>query len=186
MLQILHQNDYKISSWSGGKTIQLAIYPETCDYADRDFLWRISSATVDLPESDFTALPDYQRYITPIAGEMTLCHDGGARTSVPVGTIHAFDGAADTHSWGCCTDFNLMLRKGRASGGMRRIAGSAGSEYAVEVPENHVALLYCVQGDVQIEGTDATFSAGDSLLTDAPVRLLLRADSVLMEATASR
>ena len=181
MLQILHQSDYKISSWSGGKTIQLAIYPEGCDYADRDFLWRISSATVDLPESDFTALPDYQRYITPIAGEMTLCHDGGARIPVPVGTIHAFDGAADTHSWGRCTDFNLMLRKGRASGGMRRIAGSAGSECRVEVPENHIALLYCAQGEVQIEGANLTFAAGDSLVTDAPVRLLL-----LMEATASR
>lgn len=186
MLQMLHQNDYKISNWSGGKTIQLAIYPEGCDYADRDFLWRISSATVDLPESDFTALPDYQRYITPIAGEMILCHDGGARIPVPVGTIHAFDGAADTHSWGRCTDFNLMLRKGRASGGMRRIAGSAGSECRVEVPENHIALLYCAQGEVQIEGANLTFAAGDSLVTDAPVRLLLRADSVLMEATASR
>ena len=186
MLQILHQNDYKISNWSGGKTIQLAIYPEGCDYADRDFLWRISSATVDLPESDFTALPDYQRYITPIAGEMTLCHDGGARIPVPVGMIHAFDGAADTHSWGRCTDFNLMLRKGRASGGMRRIAGSAGSECRVEVPENHIALLYCAQGEVQIEGANLTFAAGDSLVTDAPVRLLLRADAVLMEATASR
>ena len=118
----------------------------------------------------------------PIGGVVAI----GARIPVPVGTIHAFDGAADTHSWGCCTDFNLMLRKGCASGGMLRITASAGSEYAVEVSENHIALLYCVQGDVQIAGTDAAFAAGDSLLTDAPVRLLLRADSVLMEATASR
>lgn len=186
MLQILHQSDYRISNWSGGKTIQLAIYPADCDYANRDFLWRVSSATVDLPESDFTALPDYQRYITPIAGEMTLCHDGGAHIPVPIGAIHAFDGAADTHSWGCCTDFNLMLRKGRASGGMRRIACAAGDVCRIEIPENHVALLYCVQGDIQISDTDSAFGAGDTLFTDAPVTLQARTDCVLMEATASR
>lgn len=112
MIRVLHETDYQISNWSGGKTIQLAIYPENSDYSKRNFLWRISSATVDLPESDFTALPDYLRQITPISGEMTLQHDGETRIPIPVGTIHTFDGGAMTHSWGCCTDFNLMLRKG--------------------------------------------------------------------------
>ena len=59
----LSQKDYKISDWSGGKTIQVAIGPADAVYADKDFLWRISSATVDLPESDYTSLPDYMRLL---------------------------------------------------------------------------------------------------------------------------
>ena len=46
----LTESDYRISDWSGGKTVQIAIAPEDAQYADRAFLWRLSSATVDLDE----------------------------------------------------------------------------------------------------------------------------------------
>ena len=47
----LTAGDFQVSTWSGGKTIQIAISPEGAAYADRDFLWRVSSATVELDES---------------------------------------------------------------------------------------------------------------------------------------
>ena len=71
----LTERDYRISDWSGGKTIQIAIAPEDALYAERSFLWRLSSATVDLDESDFTSLPDYLRLIAPLRGEMRLSHN---------------------------------------------------------------------------------------------------------------
>ena len=37
-------DQYIVSQWSGGTTTQVAIAPEGAVYADRDFLWRISSA----------------------------------------------------------------------------------------------------------------------------------------------
>ena len=52
-----------VSRWSGGTTTQLAISPANALYADREFLWRVSSAVVELPESDFTPLPDYDRIL---------------------------------------------------------------------------------------------------------------------------
>ena len=54
----LTKDDYVVSQWSGGTTTQLAIAPSGAQYGDRAFLWRLSSATVDLEESDFTPLPD--------------------------------------------------------------------------------------------------------------------------------
>ena len=48
------EENYSVSEWSGGKTKELAIYPPKCRYADRDFIFRLSSATVELDESDFT------------------------------------------------------------------------------------------------------------------------------------
>ena len=96
----LTQADYQISQWSGGTTTQIAIAPQGALYADRDFLWRLSSATVDLDESDFTPLPDYHRLIAPLRGEMELTHDGGPLISLAPYQVHAFDGGADTHSRG--------------------------------------------------------------------------------------
>ena len=53
----------RVSSWSGGTTTELSIAPENGNYQSRDFLWRLSSATVELEESTFTSLPDFDRII---------------------------------------------------------------------------------------------------------------------------
>jgi len=108
--------DYVTTQWSGGATTQLAIAPKGAVYADRDFLWRLSSATVELDESDFTPLPAYDRVISTLRGDMVLAHNGGERLTLHPYEIHDFSGADDTHSWGRCTDFNLMLRRGQCRG----------------------------------------------------------------------
>lgn len=68
--------DFRTSTWSGGTTTELFLYPENGSYAARDFLFRISSATVDLEESDFTPLQGVERYITPLEGSFVLAHPG--------------------------------------------------------------------------------------------------------------
>ena len=118
MFQKLTDTSYVVSAWSGGTTTQLAIYPENAVYGERDFLWRVSSALVELEESDFTPLPDYDRLIATLEGEIVLSHNGGAPLRLRPLEVHAFSGADATHSWGRCKDFNLMLRRGCASGTM--------------------------------------------------------------------
>ena len=118
MIQKLTQDNYTVSAWSGGTTTQLAIWPPEAKYADRDFLWRISSATVDLEESDFTPLPDYDRLISTLEGEIELTHNGGAPLTLRPFEVHSFSGADATHSRGRCRDFNLMLRRGKVRGTM--------------------------------------------------------------------
>ena len=105
----LTTSNYIVSQWSGGTTTQIAIAPAQALYADRDFLWRISSAVVELEESDFTPLGDYQRYITVLDGGMVLTHDGGAPITLTPGDIHEFDGGSQTCSVGRCTDFRAQL-----------------------------------------------------------------------------
>lgn len=147
----LTEQDYRISHWSGGKTTEIAIAPKNAVYADRDFLWRLSSATVDLEESDFTALPDYDRLIAPIRGEMTLTHNGGAPVALAPYEAHAFDGADKTHSWGRCTDFNLMLRKGACGGRITPLGcGEAGEESFVPQSAARTLIVYCAEGGVTV------------------------------------
>ena len=158
MFQKLSPRDYTVSRWSGGTTTQIAIFPPEAKYADRDFLWRISSATVDLEESDFTALPDYERLISTLAGEIVLTHNGGAPLTLRPFEVHAFSGADATHSRGRCTDFNLMLRRGRAAGTMEALRVSntptkldAGISVACPpIPAAEQLLLYCAEGTAHV------------------------------------
>ena len=44
-------------------TYEYMIYPETANYADRDFGFRISSATIEEVPSEFTKFKGYYRYL---------------------------------------------------------------------------------------------------------------------------
>lgn len=174
MASVLHKitpEDFAVSNWSGGTTTQLAIGPAEAVYADRDFLWRISSATVTLPESDFTPLKDYIRYISPLQGEMNLSHNGGVERSLAPFEIHLFDGADATHARGTCTDFNLMLRKGRCEGSLccLQVAENAVlqlPQQIVRISKNKVLVLYCVYGEgmLEIEGQVCAVSDKEAVL----------------------
>ena len=180
---ILRPADYVTTQWSGGTTTQLTIAPENAVYADRDFLWRVSSATVELEESDFTSLPDFHRYISTVRGDMVLSHNGGAELTLHPGDVHDFDGGDDTHSRGRCTDFNLMLRKGKADGLMGALRLSSGEAPFEPEPKAETVLLYCAAGQcaVRCGAEESPLSTGESLLLRGAVPLTLKcADSALV------
>ncbi len=112
-MRIFHltQKDYKVGRWSGGSTTELFIWPEGADYAKREFSLRVSSARVDLEESDFTPLEGVTRYITPVSGGFTLTHPGKPPVAMaPLSQPYRFSGEIPTHCVGRATDFNLMLK----------------------------------------------------------------------------
>lgn len=62
-IRLLSKKDSKASIWSGGLTYEYMIYPETASYANRDFVFRISSATIEQEPSAFTKFKGYYRYL---------------------------------------------------------------------------------------------------------------------------
>ena len=107
----LTARDFRTSAWSGGTTTELFLHPQDGSYAARNFQLRISSATVELEESDFTELPGVERYITPLEGSFTLTHPGTAPVVLaPLAVPYRFSGEVSTHCVGKATDFNLMLK----------------------------------------------------------------------------
>ena len=169
--------EYTASRWSGGTTTQIAIAPAGAIYAERDFLWRVSSATVELETSDFTPLPDYERFLSTLRGIVRLTHGEGTIELTP-GSVHRFDGGAPTSSEGTCTDFNLMLRKGHCAGQMYCLrlceGGVSRLSHAVEAAAKRVFLVYCVEGDGELfaEGTGVRFAAGEAALAENAEPLL--------------
>ena len=160
----LKSADYTVSTWSGGVTRQLAIFPPDAAYADRDFLWRLSSATVDLPESDFTPLPDYNRQVIILEGDMKLQHQGEKEIALAPWALHAFDGAAPTHARGRCTDFNLMMRKGQCTGSLLMMMPK-GSLRLLKTAEETIAI-YCAKAGagITLQGEQITLAQDETLM----------------------
>ena len=171
----LRPADYTVSDWSGGRTVQLSIGPEGERYADRKFLWRISSATVELETSEFTSLPDYERLIAPIRGEMILSHNGGEEILLRPFDVHRFDGADLTVSKGKCTDFNLMLRKGKVTGEMRSVRlGSGGQQRITPEMPGDTVLLYLAEGTARVR------AVGGAVSVELPELTLMAGESVVL------
>lgn len=176
LIRHLTPEDYSVSEWSGGTTTQLAIFPEKALYADRDFLWRLSSAAVQLEESDFTALPDYDRLISTLRGDMTLTHDGGKPVILKPYQIHSFDGGVKTHSVGKCTDFNLMLRKGKCTGTIEALHVSGGQTVKCAARasgargDGFAFLIYCAEGKGRVScgGQETALSAREAVYIKEP------------------
>ena len=177
----LRPADYTVSDWSGGRTVQLSIGPEGERYADRKFLWRISSATVELETSEFTALPDYERLIAPIRGEMILSHNGGEEILLRPYDVHRFDGADLTVSKGKCTDFNLMLRKGKVTGEMRAIRLGSGEQLRItpEMPGDTV-LLYLAEGTARVRAAGGEVNGELSEPGELPELSVMEGESVVL------
>lgn len=178
-VKVMAQEDYRSTAWSGGTTTELAIAPEGSVYAERDFLWRISSATVDLEESTFTSLPDYNRLIMTLQGGIRLSHNGGEWLELPSFTVHAFDGGDETVSVGKVIDFNLMMRKGRCTGEMVPVkpdaaeAGTSGASlgelFAQPLSDYDTILVYCWEGTVEFTseaGGTYSLTKGESIRLD--------------------
>ena len=138
-------NGRSTSTWAGGATTELWLLPEDGDYASRNFNARISSATVRLEESDFTALPGVVRYITPLSGGFTLSHpDGRTITMSSMDEPYRFDGGIATHCIGKATDFNLMLKG--VDGSMTLMSGQ------ITADEGFCCVYPVDGGDVTVNG----------------------------------
>lgn len=163
--KLLTQDDYVTTRWSGGTTTQLSIAPEGAVYADRDFLWRLSSATVEFDHSDFTPLPDYNRFLAVLDGEIKLKIDAGEPFRLAPGRVVEFDGGVPVESWGQCVDFNLMVRKGNAVGAVTAVyRDQPFAEIWNPGPGNCDLAVYCVSGSVRLPEFGAEAQAGQLLL----------------------
>lgn len=101
-------SDQITNNWSGGTTTQLAIYPKDADYKKRNFLFRISTASVESEESVFTKLPGVSRKLMILDGEIKIEHKDHYSKTIKKFEQDEFSGDWETKSYGKAIDFNLM------------------------------------------------------------------------------
>ncbi len=171
------KEDYKTTNWSGGTTTELRIYPSGAEYTAKDFGYRISSARVDLDNSDFTKLPGVQRKLMILDGNMSISHCYGPFQKLTYLTEHSFMGDWYTKSRGQCTDFNLMLRDG-VEGSISVIKSEGVHEYEAD----HI-FMYLYQGRVTLKHnpllqiSDVNFDKREEVILEDQQSLFLEAQN---------
>ena len=169
-IDLVKKAEQHVATWSGGTTTQIAIYPKQAEYNKRNFLWRLSSARVDLEESTFTALPGISRILMVLAGQIRLEHQNHHIAKVKPYGQDQFSGDWTTRCFGKASDLNLMLRPG-CEGKLTALFFDAQQQIAFTDDEivncvEGTTAFYCVDGSCEMMVGQAPYllTAGDVLL----------------------
>ena len=134
------------SRWSGGVTTQLYIYPENSSYSDRNFKFRISKATSEIEESQFTYLPNIKRYLSILEGRLELDFGEGNRKILNPYEICYFDGGLPIKAKGIVKDFNLMLKD--CNGEL--LFYELKEKVSFKLETQKMSGIFCISGEVSI------------------------------------
>jgi len=79
-------------------------------YKNLDFIFRISTATIDVEQSTFTSLPNIARELMVLQGALLIQHKNHHTKQLNKFDTDSFRGDWETMSRGKATDFNVMTR----------------------------------------------------------------------------
>lgn len=195
-IQITRRKDQPVAAWAGGATTELCISPATASCAERNFAFRVSSATVELAESVFSDFSGFTRHIMPLEGSMELWHNGTFAAKLAPHQTHTFDGGWQTRSLGTCVDFNL-IHSTELRGALQVVRNTAEAIAAVPVAANSHTGLYALCNGLVVSGEGfstpvepVTLNIGDFLLlrcqkgeTPGEIRLVAEAELLAVVAT---
>ena len=145
---LLKSNDFQVSDWSGGKTKQLYLSPPTGHYGKREFDYRLSTATVELAESQFSDLSGFHRILMSLDHTLHL-HNASRQEETVLApfTPYFFEGSDSITSRGTCTDFNLIYSD-HYQGQMLAISDRE------ELSQDEAIQFIYALSDLMVTGTD--------------------------------
>lgn len=174
---LLPKERFVRSTWKNGigYTDQIAIEPESADLRSGNYLWRISSASIE-HASPFSVFPDHDRALVILAGKgIRLIHeDDGFVDEVELPRLEPYEFPGDIKSRcelmdGGVKDISIFFRKGMSA-----------SVEIIRVDENSVwnwepsaawNFLFAVSGSFEVcTSTDVTetLPEGSAFRVDGP------------------
>jgi len=165
--RIIRKSEQITTQWSGGTTTQLMIYPLGADYANRDFLFRISTAKVEAEESTFTQLPGIERKMMILEGKLEISHQNHHHKKLGKFDVDQFSGDWLTKGKGRVTDFNLMTRP-NIQGDMKAKVLNPDEVCEIDLKKSTAFGLYIYSGSVtfQVHQNHNTLSQNDFLFLE--------------------
>jgi environmental stress-induced protein Ves len=159
-------------NWASGTSTEIFIYPPHGSFADRNFLFRISTATVEAEASTFTFFEGITRHLMILKGELELIHEGRYTKHLKPFEQDTFSGEWPTRSKGKVTDFNLMLKNG-ATGSLTHHELQPGNAI-VFTAKTPYYFLYLAAGTATLS-TGNTAKAGDLIQIEQGSEVSLQA-----------
>lgn len=161
-------------TWAHGTSTELFIHPATAGFQERNFLFRISTATVEAEACDFTHFEGISRQLMVLSGHLRLTHEGHYEKALGPFDQDSFSGTWKTRCQGKATDFNLMLREG-TQGSLQHLPLQAGATHAIHTDSDY-CLIYLVEGNATLQSNESVF-AGDLLNLPKKETLTLKAEN---------
>lgn len=171
-IRLIKNTCYTPTYWSGGMAAELITYPNSSSFADRNFLWRIGCAKIDIDTSTFSSLPDIKRHLMVTDGEMTLSHKDRYSKLLKPFNQDFFMGDWTTTTKGRCSVLNLMTREDY-DGTLNHIniMKENTSHFKFTYPENSIPIAVCIHplnrnAKVHIDDNHFDINKGDLLYID--------------------
>ena len=147
--KIISKNNLKTTTWQGGTTTELYIFPEESKYQERNFDFRISTAQVLLEESGFTSLPNIDRELMILDGSIDITHEHQYSKRLNKFDTDSFKGDWKTSSKGFCTDFNIMSNANYVC--KIEVLSSDSNQKIIQNNSNDFLIFYIYKGSATIE-----------------------------------
>jgi len=155
---IIHPlNSSKTISWASGTSTELFVYPPDGDFQTRAFDFRISTATVEAEETNFSDFSGLTRILLILQGKLTLIHEGRYSKELDTFDQDRFDGSWITKSKGKVQDFNVMFNE-NYDASVLHLALQANKSLEIALDESKT-FLFVFNGKFEIN--DQLVSAGD-------------------------
>lgn len=172
-MTIVRAASRRSTTWSGGQTSELALYPTQSSYANRDFIFRISTAKVDIPSSEFTSLPGYHRSLMILEGKVKLTHRDHHEIVLGPYQLDEFEGEWQTNCEGTATDFNVMTSH-QATHRVRFRTSDCEEIISLENPTLLDAVaIFIIKGVAHLPLPETELSTGDFIILYPGVRTKL-------------
>lgn len=173
--EIIHFESLNATLWNGGRTFQYYIQPKDSNYTNKDFLYRISSATIETEQSCFTQFKGYNRYLVMLDNVLNIKHNGISKSFNPL-EIFSFDSNDEVLSYSKGSDFNLMVAKQADSTSMRIDSG------LIEINPRKTLLFALTDCFMNINHSEQWIKAKDLIiLQDEISSILLPVSFIVIE-----
>ncbi|TWT14312.1 HutD family protein [Planomicrobium sp. CPCC 101079] len=166
-MKLIRKDELHTIIWSGGTSTEILIYPECSSYAEKQFKWRVSTATIEKEKTVFTKLPGYSRRTMVLKGNLRLAHQGHHTSNLPPFAQDAYEGEWYTTSEGMVTNLNLMTAPSISS--LMKVEAFDVRYVSYSLPclkeQNHEThLLLIALTSFEVRGTlNASLNNGDTL-----------------------
>lgn len=172
---VYRKRDVVPSLWDGGQTFEYHIFPETAVYADRDFLFRFSSASIEKVPSRFTRFKGYNRFLVMLDNDLELVRNGIEEHYTPE-DVFVFDSDDEIVSNSLGNDFNLMVSQKIKSAQVQIAKGY------IHMAEPYGFFFARAKTRISCNGFSAELEAGDLLLVQnaGEVKLSFFSDEIII------
>ncbi len=150
---IIHEVECVNSDWEGGSSSQWFIFPPTSEVEKRDFIFRISTASVKNNPSVFSEYKNYNRFLIPISAPINLEHQlalGTFTQFLQPFELGFFDGNWTTKSEGIASDFNLIIKK-EIDVAFRLIELESAQSQTLH--SSSVQFVFLAQGEIKLDNS---------------------------------